>query len=52
MREFIEDRKIVIRFVRSVDNESDVLMKNTSQKVYDRHDDRFLTGEESNLSRS
>jgi hypothetical protein len=42
VQEFIEDGFINIKFIRSVENDSDLFTKNVNQKLYAKHTKKFL----------
>jgi hypothetical protein len=42
VQEFIEDGFIKIEFVRSAENDSDLLTKNVNQELYEKHTKKFL----------
>jgi hypothetical protein len=41
-RKFIKDGFIKIKFVRSVENDSDLFTKNVNQEMYAKHTKKFL----------
>ena len=45
VREFVQDGVIVIRFVRSEDNDSDVMTKNLGSLLHARHASKMVTYE-------
>ena len=42
VKEYQEDGKIIIKFVKSEDNETDIFTKNTSNIIYQRHQDKLV----------
>ena len=42
MKEYQEDGKIIIRFVKSEDNEADIFTKNTSSISYQRQQEKLV----------
>ena len=42
IREYVEDGIIKIVFVKSENNDSDILTKNTDKKTYQRHSEKFM----------
>jgi hypothetical protein len=42
VQEFIEDGFIKVKFVRSVENDSDLFTKNANQEMYEKHTKKFL----------
>jgi hypothetical protein len=42
VRENLDDRIIKIEFIKSVENQSDILTKNVTQEIYERHVKKFL----------
>ena len=42
MNEYQEDGKIIIKFVKSEDNEADIFIKNTSSVSYQRHQEKLV----------
>ena len=42
VKEYQEDGKIIIMFVKSEDNEADIFTKNTSSSIYQRHQEKFV----------
>ena len=40
--EYQEDGKIIIKFVKSEDNEADIFTKNTSSNIYQRHQEKLV----------
>ena len=42
MKEYQEDGKIVIRFVKSEDNEADIFTKNTTTVIFQRHQKKLV----------
>jgi hypothetical protein len=42
VKEYVEEGIINIHFVKSIENISDVFMKNVSQYIYDKHVTKFL----------
>ena len=42
VKEYQEDGKIIIKFVKSEDNEADIFSKNTSSIIYQRHQEKFV----------
>jgi hypothetical protein len=46
VREFIKDGFIKIKFVRSVENDSDLFTKNVNQELYEKHTKKFLEDSE------
>ena len=48
VREFIEDGDIIIKFVRSENNDSDIWSKNTSVATFERHSNKFMVYHDAN----
>jgi hypothetical protein len=44
IREHVENGIVVIRFVRSDDNDADLMTKNTSQRLYKKHTEKYMEG--------
>ena len=42
VKEYQEDGKIIIKFVKSEDNESNIFTKNTSSIIYQRHQEKVV----------
>ena len=42
VREYQEDGIIKIIFVKSIDNESDIMTKNTTKPTFERHVNKFM----------
>ena len=42
VKEYKEDGKIIIKFVKSEDNEADIFTKNTSSIIYQRHQEKLV----------
>ena len=42
VKEYQEDGKIIIKFVKSEDNEADIFAKNTSSIIYQRHQEKLV----------
>ena len=42
MKEDQEDGKIIIKFVKSEDNEADIFTKKTSSNIYQRHEEKLV----------
>ena len=42
VKEYQEDGKIIIKFVKSEDNEADIFTKNTSRIIYRRHQEKLV----------
>ena len=42
VKEYQEDGKIIIKFVKSEDNEADIFTKNTSSIIYQRHQEKLV----------
>ena len=42
MKEYQEDGKIIIKFVKSEDNEADIFTKNTSSIIFQRHQEKLV----------
>ena len=42
MNEYQEDGKIIIKFVKSEDNEADIFTKNTSSIIFKRHQEKLV----------
>ena len=42
VKEYQEDRTIIIRFVTSEDNEADIFTKNTSSIIFQRHQEKLV----------
>ena len=40
VKEYQEDGKIIIKFVKSEDNEADIFMKNTTNIIFQRHQEK------------
>ena len=41
-KEYQEDGKIIIKFVKSEDNEADIFTKNTSSIIFQRHQEKLV----------
>jgi hypothetical protein len=46
VQEFIEDGFMKIKFVCSVENDSDLFTKNVNQELYEKHKKKFLEDSE------
>ena len=42
VKDYQEDVKIIIKFVKSEDNEADIFTKNTSSIIYQRHQEKLV----------
>ena len=42
VKEYQEDGKIIIKFVKSVDNEADIFMKNTTNVIFHSHQKKLV----------
>jgi hypothetical protein len=42
VREFIEDGKVKIIFIRPEDNDADIFTKNVSGELYDKHGEKLI----------
>ena len=42
VKEYQEDGKIIIKFVKSEDNEADIFTKNTSSIIFQRHQEKLV----------
>ena len=42
VKEYKEDGKIIIKFVKSEDNEADIFTKNTSSIIFQRHQEKLV----------
>ena len=42
VKEYQEDGKILIKFVKSEDNEADIFTKNTSSIIFQRHQEKLV----------
>ena len=42
VKEYQEDGKIIIKFVKSEDNEADIFTKNTSNIIFQRHQEKLV----------
>ena len=42
VKEYQEDGKIIIKFVKSEDNEADILMKNTTNVIFHNHQKKLV----------
>ena len=42
MKEYQEDGKIIIKFVKSEDNEADIFTKNTSSIIFQIHKEKLV----------
>ena len=42
MKEYQDDGKIIIRFVKSEDNEADIFTKNTTNVIFQRHQKKLV----------
>ena len=42
MKEYQDDGKIIIKFVKSEDKEADIFTKNTSSIIYQRHQEKLV----------
>ena len=42
VKEYQEDGKIIIKFVKSEDNEADIFTKNTSSIIFQRHQEELV----------
>ena len=42
MKEYQEDGKIIIQFVKSEDNEADIFTKNTTNVIFQRHQKKLV----------
>jgi len=42
VREYIKEGKVLIEFVRSEDNDADLMTKNVTGEIYERHSDKML----------
>ena len=45
VKEYQEDGKIIIKFVKSEDNEADIITKNTSNIIFQRHQQKLIWDE-------
>ena len=45
VKEYQEDGKIIIKFVQSEDNEADISTKNTTNTIFQNHQNKFLGDE-------
>jgi len=53
VRQYIRDETVMIEFVRSHDNDSDIFTKNTTSEIHHRHSEKFIwTKEEYELEAS
>ena len=43
VKEYQEDSKIIIKFVKSEDNEADIFTKNTSSIIFQRHQEKLVS---------
>ena len=46
VREYVKDGVIMIQFVRSEDNDSDIMTKNTSEAVHNKHKNKMVSYDE------
>ena len=46
MKEYQEDGKIIIKFVKSEDNEADLFTKNTTNVIFQRHQKKLVWDKE------
>ena len=46
VREYVKDGVIMIQFVRSEDNDSDIMTKNTSEEVHNKHKNKMVSYDE------
>ena len=44
VREYIEDGIVMIRFVKSEDNDADPYTKNTPNNIYEKHTSKYMDG--------
>ena len=42
MRQYIRDETVMIEFVRSCDNDSDIFTKNTTSEIHYRHSEKLI----------
>ena len=42
VKEYQEDGEIIIKFVKSEDNEADIFTKNTSSTIFQRHQEKLV----------
>ena len=42
VKEYQEDRKIIIKFVKSEDNEADIFTKNKTNIIFQRHQEKLV----------
>ena len=42
VKEYQEDGKIIIKFVKSEDNEADIFTKNTTNVIFQRHQEKLV----------
>ena len=42
VKEYQEDGKIIIKFVKSEDNEADIFTKNTTKIIFQRHQEKLV----------
>ena len=42
MKEYQEDGKIIIKFVKSEDNEADIFTKNTTNAIFQNHQEKLV----------
>ena len=42
MKEYQEDRKIIIKFVKSEDNDADIFTKNTTNVIFHNHQKKLV----------
>ena len=42
VKDYQEDGKIIIKFVKSEDNEADIFTKNTSSTIYQEHQEKLV----------
>ena len=42
VRHYVEDGIIKTKFIKSEDNDADILTKNTSKSTYDKHTSKFM----------
>ena len=42
MKEYQEDGKVIIKFVKSEDNEADIFTKNTTNIIFQKHQEKLV----------
>ena len=42
MREYVENGVVKIIFVRSVENDADIFMKNTARAIFEKHMSKYM----------